>query len=124
MEFSNPQNQEKQFGVKITVTEGGRLERESSSFIDADEVDGLLASLDYFAKVTKTVTKFENFEAVFRTKGDFKILVFNNSEGGLSASVDSGRFGSTSVYMDLKKLAAMRQIIVQAKSTIDANKRP
>lgn len=46
-------------GVSITVKESGRLERENIAFIDSDEIESLLAGLDYISKATKDVTSLE-----------------------------------------------------------------
>lgn len=105
-------------GVAISVKETGRLERENVSFIDSDEINSLIVGIDYISQVTKNVTKFENFEIEYRTKGDFKITVFNNSRGELSAAVSSGRIGRTSAYIELTNLSELRQYILKAKTLL------
>jgi hypothetical protein len=105
-------------GVSITVKELGRLERENTAFIDSDEIDSLLAGLDYVSKATKDVTPLKNFEAEYRTKGDLRITVFNNSSGELSAAVSAGRIGKTSVHIKLPQIFELRQFILEAKSKI------
>jgi hypothetical protein len=105
-------------GVSITVKEAGRLERENTAFIDSDEIESLVAGLDYISKATKDVTPLTNFEVEYRTKGDFRITVFNNSSGELSAAVSAGRIGKTSAYIKLSQLSELRQLIIDAKSKI------
>ena len=105
-------------GVSITVKESGRLERENTAFIDSDEITSLLAGLDYVSKATKDVTPLTNFEVEYRTKGDFRITVFNNSSGELSAAVSAGRIGKTSAYINLQQVIELRKLILDAKSKI------
>lgn len=105
-------------GVSITVKESGRLERENTAFIDSDEIGSLLAGLDYVSKATKDVTPLTNFEAEYRTKGDFRITVFNNASGELSAAVSAGRIGKTTAYIKLPQIFELRQLILGAKSKI------
>jgi hypothetical protein len=112
----NPQSQ--QTGISIVVKESGRLERESTSSIDADEIDSLVAGIDYVAKSTNVITKHKNFEVDYRTKGDFRIVVFNDGQDGISASVDSGRIGRTSSYISLNDLQRLKELILLAKSKL------
>jgi hypothetical protein len=105
-------------GISISVEETGRLERENTSFIDADEIDGLIQGLEYISKVTKDITNFENFEAEFRTKGDFSVVVFNDSSGQLSLAVSSGRIGKTTAFLKLAQLSELKQLVIAAKSQL------
>jgi hypothetical protein len=118
-EFRDARNpQATQTGISIGVKESGRLERENTSYVDADEVDSLVAGIDYVSKATKDITKHQNFEVDYRTKGDFRIVVFNDLRGGISASVDSGRIGRTSAHIDLDDLQKLKELIVLAKSKL------
>jgi hypothetical protein len=110
------------YGVAIEVKESGRLERESRSFIDYDEIDSLVKGIDYIAKIGKSVTQFNDFEAQYRTKGDFSITVFSDSSGGLSLSVDSGRIGRTSAFLEMSELSNLKALILEAKRVIDASR--
>lgn len=106
-------------GIGISVTEAKRPESESTSFIDADEVDSLLQGLDYISKADKDITSFETFEAEYRTKGDFRLVVFNSRiTGRLSVTISSGRLRRTTVYANLAQLLELRQLIVTAKSKL------
>lgn len=105
-------------GVSITVKESGRLERESTALIDSDEIESLLAGLDFISKATKDVTPLTNFEVEYRTKGDFRITVFNNPGGELSAAVSAGHIGKASAYIKLTQLSELRQLIIDAKSKL------
>lgn len=108
------------YGIAIEVKEAGRLERENRSFIDLDEIDSLVRGLDYIAKITKTVTSLNDFEATYRTKGDFAVTVFSDSSGGLALSVDSGRIGKTSAFLKMTDLEGLKTHILEAKRTIEA----
>lgn len=114
---SNP-NAPRATGVSVTVKESGRLERESTSYVDADEVDSLLRGIDYISKITKEVTNLEMFEAEYRTKGDLRITVFNDPNGGLSLAISSGQVGRTSAYLRMTQVDAFRSLIIAAKSKI------
>jgi hypothetical protein len=106
-------------GLSIEVKEAGRLERENTSFVDYDEIDSLIQGIDYISKMDQHVTLMKNFEAEYRTKGDFRITTFNSSEG-IDVSVSSGRIGKATAFMKLADLPRLRALIVNAKATIDS----
>jgi hypothetical protein len=107
------------YGIAIEVKESGRLERETRSFIDQDEIDSLLSGIDYIAKISKSVTSMKDFEAEYRTKGDFSITVFSDASGGLGLAVASGRIGKTSAFLKLGDLEQLRTLINEAKKVIE-----
>jgi hypothetical protein len=114
---SNPKQAE--YGVVFEVKESGRLERENSSFVDADEIDALIQGIDYISGITKSITPLSNFEAEYRTKGDFSIVVFSQSNGELGVAVASGRAVKTNAYLKISDLARLKELIRDAKKLID-----
>ena len=108
------------YGVAIEVKEAGRLERESRSFIDLDEIDSLVRGLDYLSKISKAVTQLNDVEVQYRTKGDFSITVYSDLSGGLSLLVDSGRIGKTSAFLKMSDLEALKTHILEAKRLVEA----
>ncbi len=117
---SNPKL--RQTGLTLEVKESGRLEREGISFVDYDEIDSLLRGIDYISKIERNVTSLKNFEAEYRTKGDFGITTFNERGGSIGVAVSSGRFGKVSAYLKLSDLPQLRTYIVNAKALIDSAK--
>ena len=113
---SNP-NSPTTTGVSITVKETGRLERQNTSYIDVDEIESLIKDIEYISKVSKDVTKLEQFEVDFRTKGDLQITVFNNREV-ISASVSSGTIGRTNAFIKLTDQSKLRNLILLAKAKL------
>lgn len=63
---SNPKLRE--YGIAIAVKESGRLERENTSYIDFDEIDSLLAGIEYISKIDNSITTMQEFEGEYRTK--------------------------------------------------------
>lgn len=106
-------------GAVVTIREGGRLERESRSFIDYDEIDSLIKGLDYVARADSTVTKLSSFEANYSTKGDLMISVFSQQTGELGAAISSGSIGTVRVFFTLDDLSKIRGLLVEAKAKLD-----
>ena len=105
-------------GISISIKETSRLES-NISFIDYDEIEGLLKGIDYITRADSEVTKLENFEVEYRTKGYFRVIVYNDSRGQLSVALTSGRDGRTSAYLELEDLELFRKLIVAAKSYLE-----
>ncbi len=122
-EFTNASSGRSEYGITIQVKEAGRLEREDTSFIDYEEIDSLLAGIDYVKAIKRDVTKLSGFEAVYRTKGDFSVTVFGSNDGKIQAAVSSGRFGRTTAFLPLEKLDSLKALIVEAKKTLDGIKK-
>lgn len=120
MDFTDAQTGRKEQGVLIEVTESGRLSRSGRSYIDYDEIDSLLKGIDYIAKIQPSVTKQSNFEAIYRTRGDFSVTTFNENKGDISVAISSGRIGKVDMYLPLADLPSFRDLIVQAKTKLDA----
>ena len=118
-EFTNASTGQKRYGIVIEIKEAGSLQRESSSFVDFEEIPSLIAGIDYISKIQPSVTTLTNFEATYTTKGDFAITVFNNARGVLSVAVSSGRFGRTTAYLPIGKVGELRTLIGRAKAKIE-----
>jgi hypothetical protein len=122
-EFVNVSTGKKEYGITIEVKkEDGRYDKESTSYIDYDEISSLISGIDYIAKVNKSATKFSNFQADYNTKGDFKVSTFSMNEK-IMVAIASGRIGSVSAYYNISSLPEIRGVIEKAKSKIDALKK-
>jgi hypothetical protein len=123
MEFTDAATSKKQSGIVIEIKESGRLEKTDRSFIDYDEIDSLLKGIDYISKVTTDVTNLGNFEATYRTKGNFKATTYSSSRSGkIEAAVSSGYIRTTTAFLSLEQLGTLRSIIVLAKQKLDSAK--
>lgn len=122
-EFTNAADGKVQYGITVGVTGGGQFERESTSFIDYDEIDSLLTGIDYVKAINKSVTKLHGFEAIYRTRDDLTVTVFSGSDEKIQAAVTSGRFSGATAFISLEKLASFRALIVEAKKTLDGVKK-
>ncbi|GMV31882.1 MAG: hypothetical protein AMXMBFR59_40070 [Rhodanobacteraceae bacterium] len=122
MEFIDAATSKKQNGVVIEVKEAGRIENEDRSFIDYDEVDALIKGLEYISRATSEVTQLGNFEAIYRTKGNFSATTYNNSSDKVAAAVKSGYVRPATAFLSLEQLNALRDLISQAKHKLDETK--
>jgi len=118
-EFLDASSGKREYGIVVEVKKGGEIERDNSSYIDYDEIDSLVKGIDYVSKVERSITKLDNFQADYHTKGDFKISTFS-SRGQTMIAVSSGDIGEVSVFFPLSKLEDLRGLIANAKAKLDA----
>jgi hypothetical protein len=121
-EFLDASGGKREYGITIEVAKGGEIERENTSYIDYDEIESLLRGIDYISKVQRSVTKLEDFEADYRTRGDFRISTFSGHGGEIMAAVSSGVIGEVTAFLPLPKLEELRGLIVGAKEKLDSIK--
>jgi len=113
-------------GLRIEVKEGGRLERSNTSFLDLEEIGDLLRAIDYFISPASqeeppagqsTLDMTPHRETTFATKGDFSLTCF-----GLPAkrncAIQSGRIGSTSVFIEGSQLAELKMMVEHARTIL------
>ena len=118
-EFTNVSDGTKQYGITIEVfKEDGRYDKKHTSYIDFDEIDSLVKGIEYISKIKPDVTKLENFQADYTTKGDLKISTFS-SEGKILAAVTSGNIGGVGSYFNIEDLAVVKNLLIKAKQKIE-----
>ena len=121
-EIRDTRNSTRVNGVVITIVAEGGPAGEIRSLIDYDEIDPLIKAFDTAAKSDESITKLTHFEARYRTKGDFEILVFKQVSGGIAAAVEGGFFERSRLLMTLDDFVKLRWMIAQAKEKLDEMK--
>jgi hypothetical protein len=92
---------------------------ESRSFIDYDEIDAVIKAWDRVARTDDTITKLNNFQSSYRTRGNIQITVFRQTPGGAIAAAISGDCDRVRVFLSLDDFIKLRWMIVQAKARLD-----
>lgn len=105
-------------GVTITIITSNPA-TEVRCLIDYDEIDSLVRAFDVMAKADDTITKLSHFEAHYRTRTDFEIIVFEQVSGGIAAAVEGGFFERSRLLLTLEDFTRLRWMIVQAKEKLD-----
>ncbi|TMN90058.1 MULTISPECIES: hypothetical protein [Pseudoalteromonas] len=121
-EFTNVTDGSKQYGITIEAfKENGKYDKQHTSFIDFDEINSLIQGIDYISKVKPDVTKFEDFQADYTTKGSLKISTFSSGDK-LMAAVTSGDIGGVAAYFNIEDLAKIKDLLLKAKKKIESVK--
>jgi hypothetical protein len=108
------------YGVTVTIL-GSGASGEVRCLIDYEEIDSLVQAFDALAKA-EDITKLNNFEGHYRTLGDFEIIVFKQTTGGIAAAIEGGFYDRTRLFLTLEELTKLRWMIVQAKERLDETK--
>jgi hypothetical protein len=110
----------KEYGIAIEVKDAGKPERRRLSFIDYDEMEPLLKGLEYLSKIDNSVTQLNRFEADYRTRGDLLISAFSSRGNAVTLAISSGLFKRVTSFFRLEDLKAIRGLIIEAKTQLDA----
>jgi len=118
-EIRDTRNSTRVNGVVITIVADGGPPGDIRALIDYDEIDLLVKAFDTIAKSDDSITKLTHFEARYRTKGDFEVMVFKQVSGGVAAAVEGGFFDRSRLLMTLDDFSKLRWMIAQAKERLD-----
>lgn len=125
VELRDESNGSRAMGVIVDFRETSRQEAtraadEGRVFIDYEEIDPLVAAWDRLARTDDTITKLNNFQSHYRSRGDMEISVFRQIPGGaVAAAVSGGVCNRVRLLLSLEELTKMRWMIVQAKERLD-----
>jgi hypothetical protein len=122
-EFANASTGKKEYGITVEVGSPG-ARGSHTSYIDQDEIGSLLKGIAYIAKLDKSVTSLESFQADYRTRGDLRLSTYSNSNGQTEAAVASGLYGGTTAYLSLADLEQLRTILQSASESLDKLRGP
>jgi hypothetical protein len=119
IELRDAGNSTRASGIAVRLNDATHP-KDNRAFIDYDEIDDLVKSIDQIARADDTITKLQHFEARYRTKGDLEIAVFRQTSGGnIAATVSSGACEQVTIPLSLEELNKFRWMIVQAKARLD-----
>jgi hypothetical protein len=99
-------------GVEITINQ-------TETLIDYEEIDILVSGLDTVAKASDSITKLAHFQARYRNKEEFEIVVFKQTSAGIAVTISNGLVPRTRAELTLEELAKLRGMILEAKTRLD-----
>src|SRR5215831_323982 len=111
---------EKEYGVILRLSPAN--ERDSSiAYLDYDEIQPLIRSLDEMSRTTAAITELPSFEAVYRTRGGIEIRISGDRGGMLHPSLTNvfilptGLPGQQTVFFNPVGLSELGNLISTAK---------
>ncbi|HSK62329.1 MAG TPA: hypothetical protein VK893_00750 [Pyrinomonadaceae bacterium] len=106
-------------GIVISLREEDQRREDNRAFIDYDEIGLLLNAIDVVSRIDETVTRLPGFEARYKTKGDFEIVVFRQTQRGTAVLLTTGICDRARQTMTLDDLAKIKAMIQEAKTRLD-----
>jgi hypothetical protein len=101
-------------GLTITLVDqasSGRFER---TFLDVDELPGILKSLDGLLKYTANPTPFKKFEARFVTRGNLSFVAYSNVAGNIEYALQVDEVPQATVAnIESVDMLRLRELIEQ-----------
>lgn len=124
IELRDESNATRSLGLSLTLRspreDSTQSPNESRSYIDYEEIDRVIKAWDRIVRTDDTITKLNNFESRYRTRGDFEIVVFRQTPGGaIAASVAGGSCDRVRVFLSLDELIKLRHMVVEGKQRLD-----
>jgi len=104
----------------VAITSSGDHPNTSVATIAYEEIDKIAFAIDRIKDTTKSITKFDSFEAQFFTKGEIKIVIFNAQNGSIMAGISHGR--ATAFCRGVIDLVKFRSLLLSGKQYIEEKK--
>jgi hypothetical protein len=120
----------KEIGLAITAQQAGENARHAVSYIDYEEIAGLLTAMDYLAKPDPEATKLSNYEAQYRTRSSLEVVSFDSnnqrmvSVRAVQVLFPSGEIVWTTTHFRLASIVAIRKLITDGKDLLDRANAP
>lgn len=106
-------------GLLVDVTESAS--RREHSFVDEDEIPGLLKGFDALLEIQTNPTLFKHFEVRYTTRGELQLTAFNDPSGSTKFSVRAGRMQeAVATGLSISDMRRIRDLFDQAEQKLAA----
>lgn len=107
------------YGVVIEVVGDGR----HTSFVDYDELDPLVAGMDFAMKADHSLTPLKDFRVEYATRGGLRAVTntsLADKKGAMSGVILTEQGGA---ILTMAQLAEVRELLVKAKGVLDETRK-
>ena len=111
VEVANMTTSKKMYGIIIFLRAG-----EVATYIDLDEAESLIGSIDYMSNVEASSSKLEGIEASYTTRDGLEVSTYSDRKKNIKAAIT---FETVFSGLTLDKLADIKGYLVQAKNKSD-----
>src|SRR5258706_5281462 len=125
IELKDTTRNTQEMGLAIVATQGGDTRRQAISYVDFDEITGLLNAIDYLAKPDPDATRLAAYEAQYRTRSNLEFVSFDNNNQrmisipAVQVLFPSGEVTWSTAQFRLTMLASVRKQISDGKEVLD-----
>jgi hypothetical protein len=112
-------------GLVVEIAAPGQSSREQS-FVDADEIPGLMKGVDDLLAITANPTQFKSFEVRYSTRGELTLTASSSRNRGILFGVEVGRLIKTRrgalTAGEIHQLRTLFEAAAQKLATLAADK--
>lgn len=120
-EFKEAGSGRREAGVAIALAETSKPGTEYFTFVDEDELDSVVRAVEFFSKVTASVTSLDEYKVLLRTRGGLQLSLRTIRAGeGVRVACDDGSGSVFSVYLSPKDLPGFKDLLLLARERIKA----
>jgi hypothetical protein len=117
VDFWEPISQHREMGLVVEVREADRVEDSTA----VDEIDGMIAAIDYLSKTDASITALQSFEGVYKTRGELRLATFSSKQTGVvQATIQSAHQYRTGALLTMDQFARFRLLLQQGKEKLDS----
>jgi hypothetical protein len=118
-EYRDVPSNQRQFGLAIIVRQNELTE--DTTTIDEDELEALLAGIDYVSKADPSISSLNHFEAFYASRAGLRVASYiSRRTSTVEASLTSNRYLRSKTWLNMSQLAQFKNLIEQAQTKIEA----
>ncbi|HKI68948.1 MAG TPA: hypothetical protein VKA67_05125 [Verrucomicrobiae bacterium] len=115
-ESTGTANRVKLYGMAVVFDSNQQREM---AVIDYNELDSLIAGIDYLAKITSDASSMSGFEAGITTKSGFRVIAFSSQrKGAIQYFLQFS--GGQRISLLPEQLTQFENLVSQAKASLDS----
>lgn len=118
-EYRDVPSSQRQFGIAVTVRQNELTD--DTTTVDEDEIEALLAGIDYVSKADPSISSLSHFEAFYASRAGLRVASYiSRRTSTVEASVTSNRYLRSKTWLNMSQLAQFKNLIEQAQTKIEA----
>ena len=118
-EYRDVPSNQRQLGIAVVVRQSELTE--DTTTVDEDELEALLAGIDYVSKADPSISSLNHFEAYYASRAGLRVASYSSRRtSGVEASVTSNRYQRSKTWLNMSQLAQLKNLVEQAQTKIEA----
>lgn len=118
-EYRDVPSNQRQFGIAVVVRQNELTE--DTSTVDEDELESLIAGIDYVSKADPSISSLNHFEAYYASRAGLRVASYSSRRtSGVEASVTSHRHLRSKTWLNMSQFAQFKNLVEQAQTKIEA----
>lgn len=118
-EYRDVPSNQRQFGIAVVVRQSESME--DTTTVDEDELEALIAGIDYVSKADPSISSLNRFEAFYASRAGLRVASYSSRRtSNVEATVTSQRYQRVKTWLNMSQLAQFKNLVEQAQAKIEA----